>query len=236
MIHYQTVIGKNVFLYSELAQSTDNYYYPHEINEKLCNYLLAGKCEDAKEIVKKIYERNISKCPQMITISAWERMKRRLIDALRFLGDSYDICTENAVSQLSLEQEAERFFAMFNELLDIFTEEIRRKERKLEDSMAAKIMDHLKRNYTDSDLSVSKISEQLGYQKDYMSKIFKAEYGENLSAAIEKFRIEKACELLKNDMKITDIPKEVGYNSDMSFRRAFKKVTGLTPIEYKKVK
>ena len=46
---------------------------------------------------------------------------------------------------------------------------------------------------------------------------------------LEKFRIEKACELLKGDMKITDIPKEVGYNSDMSFRRAFKKVYGVTP-------
>ena len=164
-----------------------------------------------------------------------EYMKRRLLDTLASLGGSYDISTENAVSQLRLEQEAESFFVMFNDFLDIFAEEISRKERNFEESMTAKIMDYLKSNYMDSDLSVSKISEQLGYQKDYMSKTFKAEYGENLSVTIEKFRIEKACDLLKSDMKITDIPKEVGYNSDMSFRRAFKKVMGLTPADYKKI-
>ena len=51
---------------------------------------------------------------------------------------------------------------------------------------------------------------------------------------IEKLRIEKACHLIKNtDMKITEIAETVGYASGASFRRAFKKVTGVSPVEYR---
>lgn len=51
---------------------------------------------------------------------------------------------------------------------------------------------------------------------------------------IENRRMEKACKLIKNtDMKISDIAQEVGYSSDISFRRAFKKKMGMSPIEWK---
>lgn len=55
-----------------------------------------------------------------------------------------------------------------------------------------------------------------------------------LSAVIEKLRIEKSCDLIKNtDMKIADIAEMVGYTSDKSFRRAFKKIIGVSPVEYR---
>ena len=40
--------------------------------------------------------------------------------------------------------------------------------------------------------------------------------------------------MIKNtDMKIWDIAEAVGYTSDTSFRRAFKRITGVTPGEYR---
>lgn len=37
-------------------------------------------------------------------------------------------------------------------------------------------------------------------------------------------------------MKINDVAKLVGYTSDVSFRRAFKKVMQITPSEYNALK
>ena len=34
-------------------------------------------------------------------------------------------------------------------------------------------------------------------------------------------------------VKLADIAEKVGYTSDLSFRRAFKKVTGMNPGEYR---
>ena len=68
--------------------------------------------------------------------------------------------------------------------------------------------------------------------ENYISYIFKNAYGENLSMYIERLRIEKAQELVRNtDMMIRDIAEAVGYVSDNSFRRSFKKITGVTPTE-----
>ena len=55
-----------------------------------------------------------------------------------------------------------------------------------------------------------------------------------MSVVIEKLRMEKSCDLIKNtDMKIAEIAEAVGYTSGASFRRAFKKITGMSPVEYR---
>ena len=95
-------------------------------------------------------------------------------------------------------------------------------------------MDYIQENYSDNALSLKQISLKFGFHETYISRLFKTEYGENLSGIIEKLRVEKACELIKNtDIKIGDIAEKVGYTSDLSFRRAFKKVTGMNPGEYR---
>ena len=70
--------------------------------------------------------------------------------------------------------------------------------------------------------------------ESYISILFRCEYGEPISVVIENRRIDKACTMIKNsDMKIGDIAMAVGYSSDVSFRRAFKKIVGVSPGEYR---
>ena len=70
--------------------------------------------------------------------------------------------------------------------------------------------------------------------ENYISNLYKEEFGENLSAAIEKLRIEKASVLLETtDMRIGEVAEAVGYSSDTSFRRAFKKISGISPVDYR---
>ena len=47
---------------------------------------------------------------------------------------------------------------------------------------------------------------------------------------IENYRMERAHELLLHtNLSITEIYGKVGYNSAQSFRRAYKRITGVTP-------
>ncbi|PWU67254.1 response regulator transcription factor [Gracilibacillus dipsosauri] len=91
------------------------------------------------------------------------------------------------------------------------------------------IEDHL-----NEDLSLVKLAEIHFFNPSYLSYFFKQEYGMNLSEYIEKCRILKAKELLENrKLKIRDVGVAVGYASAHSFTRFFKKVTGMTPKEYR---
>ncbi len=93
--------------------------------------------------------------------------------------------------------------------------------------------------YTDSQLfnpllSMTMIADKMNISENYLSRIFKEQYGETLSNYIEKNRITAAQDLLKDTMmSISDIAVKAGYNSDHVFRRAFRRVTGLSPVEFR---
>lgn len=96
-------------------------------------------------------------------------------------------------------------------------------------------MEYVKENYCDSSLSLDQIGDALGAHKNYISRLFKVVYGENLISYVEQLRIRKACELLHSStLKIEELAQMVGYTSAASFRRAFKKVKGVSPGDFRK--
>lgn len=71
------------------------------------------------------------------------------------------------------------------------------------------------------------MSESSAYQ------IFREVIGTSFTSLVEHMRIERACQLLnEKKLLIKDISAAVGYSNDNSFRRAFKRVMGITPGEY----
>jgi two-component system, response regulator YesN len=84
------------------------------------------------------------------------------------------------------------------------------------------------------DLSLVRLAEIHYFNPSYLSRFFKQERGINLSEYIDKCRIVAAKKLLENgDHKIRDVSDAVGYEAAHSFTRFFKKMTGMTPQEYR---
>jgi hypothetical protein len=51
---------------------------------------------------------------------------------------------------------------------------------------------------------------------------------------VTEWRMQKAVQLLqRHDKKLIDVAQSVGYESDAAFSKAFKRVVGLTPGEYR---
>lgn len=91
------------------------------------------------------------------------------------------------------------------------------------------IEDHLH-----EDLSLVRLAEAHYFNPSYLSRLFKQERGINLSEYIDQCRMRRAKELLKDgDLKVRDVAVMVGYEAAHSFTRFFKKVTGMTPQEYR---
>lgn len=99
----------------------------------------------------------------------------------------------------------------------------------------AKILDYIDRNYN-KDLKIEKIAETMHYSSSYIGKMIKAEVGESFNTYINHKRITKSMELLEREEKITEVAKLVGYKDSNLFNTYFKKITGYTPSEYRKMK
>ncbi len=84
-------------------------------------------------------------------------------------------------------------------------------------------------------LSLACLAELFHFNPSYLSRLFKAETGTNLSDYITEMRVERAKLLLQDyKLKIYDVSSAVGFESPHYFTRFFKKSTGLTPYEYRR--
>ncbi len=91
----------------------------------------------------------------------------------------------------------------------------------------------IQKNYGDK-ISLDMLSKVVGFSKTYFSKVFTEETGDNFITYLTNVRIEEAKKLLINtDMKIYEICEKVGYPNIEHFSRTFKKIVGVSPLQYK---
>lgn len=88
-----------------------------------------------------------------------------------------------------------------------------------------------KSNYSDY------ISEKLGYDYTYLSNIFSEVKGITIQQFIIIHKIERVKEmLLYDELNLTEISYRLNYSSVSHLSNQFKKITGLTPSYYKRIR
>jgi AraC-like DNA-binding protein len=90
--------------------------------------------------------------------------------------------------------------------------------------------------YRDCNLNLETLSKKLNTTRHNTSQIINEHFGMNFFELVNKFRIKEAIKLLENadveHVNIIDIAYEVGFNNKVTFNKAFKKSTSLTPTQF----
>ncbi|MBF6626331.1 AraC family transcriptional regulator [Aerococcaceae bacterium zg-BR9] len=90
-------------------------------------------------------------------------------------------------------------------------------------------------NHINTSIQVEDVARATGYSYSYLKKIFKTETGETISSFISQTKIDVAKELLTYSRhSISYISNYLCFSSQSYFQNQFKKITGLTPLQYKK--
>ena len=85
------------------------------------------------------------------------------------------------------------------------------------------------------DISVREICEKLNYSRTYLSGIFKTATGFTLLEYILKLKIKEAKKLIREEKyNFSQISDLLSFDNPHYFSRVFKRVTNMTPTEYKK--
>ncbi len=93
----------------------------------------------------------------------------------------------------------------------------------------------LETEYT-SDITIADVAAELGYDRTYLSTVFKEYSGISPYAYLTGIRIRHACDHLSvGDESITEIAEAVGIDPH-NFSRIFKREMGVSPIEYRRRK
>ena len=101
------------------------------------------------------------------------------------------------------------------------------------DELIMKTQDWIESNYRES-ITLSKLEKAVNTGAKTLTRRFRKVTGVTPQAYLQKLRIEMAKRLLESkDISFNEVTWEVGYNDTSSFHKAFKKETGLTPIDYR---
>jgi AraC-like DNA-binding protein len=87
--------------------------------------------------------------------------------------------------------------------------------------------------YLSGEIEVAKMASTAFMSKFHYTRIFKKVYGLSPRQYLKDLRINKAKELLKQGLNVTQVCMDVGYDSVPTFCNIFKKATGYSPGEYR---
>ena len=94
-------------------------------------------------------------------------------------------------------------------------------------------INYISEHYSES-ISVESIAYECGCSVAYLSRLFKRYFGVSLYNYVLEYRINKAKALLSLDCSVTEVCYLTGFNDCSNFINKFKKMTGITPLQYKK--
>ena len=84
------------------------------------------------------------------------------------------------------------------------------------------------------DISLGQVAKAVNTSTFYFCKLFKKATGLNFTDYVSRVRIEKAKNLLLNqNLRVSEIAYEVGFQSLTHFNRVFKRIIGESPTEYR---
>ncbi|KRF08102.1 AraC family transcriptional regulator [Paenibacillus sp. Soil766] len=230
---------KGVLWFSDARLESDTYYYPLDIELRLISTIRAGDLDEARRILHAIMAQNIENRELSI------EMKHQLVGELKgtFLKLLYqktfqesDIfeAVKNRVADIQANEEIDVIRQDIDGIMASLCGLIANKKNDHHNKTVEQVMKFIAEMYSDPDLNLYRVAEKAERPEKYISNLFKEVTGKNLSDHLEQVRMDQAANLLKGDTYTVDeIAARVGYNSSHSFRRAFKRVLGVSPSSYR---
>ncbi|KQX62650.1 response regulator transcription factor [Paenibacillus sp. Root444D2] len=94
---------------------------------------------------------------------------------------------------------------------------------------------YIRDHYVREDLTLQEAADAIKISAAYLSRLLRQEIGVSFIDFLTQIRIKQAIRMLHDPtLKIYEIAEQVGYSSQHYFSTAFKKVLGVSPIEYRK--
>lgn len=231
--HGSVLYIKDIQPETETLEST--FFY--KFQARLMNELKAGHTGTVMELMEQLFTRLAgpklqigyvqSICAEMIFTSA--RALYEIDEDTRLvLSDRITI-----MDKLYLQKNITGLKAYMLSLFHDLSAYVAGKNNSKNSRIISKIHSIIQKGYA-SELSISRIAEEVFLTPNYISLIFKKETGETITDYITRIRMGKAKELLTStDLKVMEISELVGYENPHYFSTVFKKTVGLHPLKYR---
>jgi len=241
-MEYRLVEGNSKLIqYEDKKISGNKYFYPLEMEYKLVNCIKAGDSPAAIDIINKIFEENLTK--DILSIQMGRCLMYDLISTViklaEELSSTYNISLAeetNLIGKLMNCKTLQSIKILMTNIILQVCQKVQNGKKTMNYRMSDSIAEYIKENFDNVNLGLANIAEHFEITPTYVSRIFKEQMGEGILDFINKTRLEKAKQLLKEgECNISTIAEKVGYTQSRALIRLFKKYEGVTPGKFKDI-
>ncbi|OWA37051.1 DNA-binding response regulator [Saccharibacillus sp. O16] len=202
--------------------------------EAMSGYLETGRTAAFYESFEKVTEELLlPETPLEEAMETYYSLALMLYATVSRWGLSPEIPDRNRLLRLEEQASMKEAVQLLYETADRLVRFKSSDEQERAHAVIRSLCDYI-REHLDHDLSLVRLAERYHFNPSYLSRFFKQEMGLNLSEFIDDCRIREAKRLLTDPhLMVREVAVQVGYEAAHSFTRFFKKVTGMTPQEFK---
>ncbi|MBO5291872.1 MAG: response regulator [Lachnospiraceae bacterium] len=204
------------------GQEALDIIYRHHPDIMLLDVQMPGK--SGLDVLKEAKEAGV--CPKTIILSGYDSFHYAQ-QALRYGVIDYLLkpCRSTEILE-KLETAAK--------MLEGNTEETAKKGKELEGNyLVNSAVEYMRENLAES-LNLTNVAEQIGVSPAYLSTLFSQQLGCCFIDYLNQIRIDCACQYMHDKrMKIYEVAFKVGFHDEKYFSKVFRKVTGVSPSDYK---
>ncbi|MEH7304618.1 response regulator transcription factor [Neobacillus drentensis] len=211
-----------------------------KIEEDLFRYITLGLPEKVTELLENAKIELLTN--KRVSLQEMVLFAVRVISLLFYesskMAKNWDYTKfENVESRVVKLQTMDEIFSEIKIMAVDLAEFIKKLNGNQKHTLVDKAINFIRENYHVANVSLQTVAEEVHVSSAYLSNLFKVEKGFNFGDFLIETRMKKAMELFQTtDMKTYEVAEKIGYSNPQYFSSCFKKFTGYSPIEFKKLK
>ncbi len=238
---YQLIMGESgPILYSDMKHHDENRaVFDLEMEIALSRSVVAGNEEKTHRVLAEL--RRSVEAADDLTPHAVELVLNQLEGALLRIKGALIFGDVQLQKVLQTHLDEARRELAFHERLrtleGVFIDLCKRAQnavRTRQDRVFSEMQAFLAQRCSDPLLGLNVLADEFGFSPGYASRFFKENAGVGMAEYLERLRIERAAERLKRTKEsVGDIAVAVGYAAPNTFYKAFRRLMGVSPGEYR---
>lgn len=226
------------FYQNDLAEKNTLTYYPLKMEERVTYMIENNMKEELLALLDELFKLN-SENPHsnqftlrllfsLLKGTLIRIMQQNSVEDEKLIEDIHHIVTlDKEEPSVMLKQFKIAFLTVATSITEIRTS----KKNTLKD----RIEEYLQDNYSNINLSINMIASEFNYSPQYFSVVFKEVFAINFRVYLEELRLTNLVSKLKEHphKELKELLFEVGYSSQNTFSKAFKRHFGISASDYR---
>ncbi|GGO04064.1 helix-turn-helix domain-containing protein [Saccharibacillus kuerlensis] len=243
-LHQRLNLGKeSIIFYEDITGVVSGpvlLHYPVELESKLFDAIRLGDEERVSTALYPLLAEFMKKSRSSMNLEVMLiRLVNNLIQLEQLLGIEVLLTADNHALYhrlLSIRNPEEVERILVEQVIFPMVQSMKKKTNEQFRCLSQTIADIVREEY-DQELSLEMIGERLHYNPNYLSSIFKKEFGVTFSDYLMGYRLDMAKKwLTETDQTVKEIAERLQYQNPQNFIRSFRKKEQVTPGVYRKLR